>query len=466
MSSILEKVQHYTASDIRDYKFSHADEAWVRESDIRAAEAELQKRVAELERDIDRMLEANGDLVKELEQSKRQVHDLLNKKFAHFANEECWIYQGENDQLESLTCPVVISAAKLLELERERDYALKQYAQMDLENSKLAGEITQLKGQVVKYQLKQAASGAVPEVTDDMIDRYLQANDGYWAETDAMPSENPSKFRNGTVREATRASLIAVLSATPQPVCPVRWINGCNTSAPEALRYLANNPRPDGGNDRFNAEHLYQIARELEYMASMRLFQTPQPAVSLASSDPEGHRQAIADHEADMQPAVDEPEEPEETLEEACSNLLNYAIEFFNAGRQNGIYGGVRWLLGENGELVIFTRGEYRETLLKNIVHTGDPEIMFNGLTEAETSATASVADIHSCSYFCDRPECIKTQRDELRQMFDEANKPAPLKVPNNFMLDSLFYQSFRFGLFRFEIFKELLLAEMQKGGA
>jgi uncharacterized membrane protein YcfT len=23
--------------------------------------------------------------------------------------------------------------------------------------------------------------------------------------------------------------------------------------------------------------------------------------------------------------------------------------------------------------------------------------------------------DIHSCSYFCDRPECIKRQRDELR---------------------------------------------------
>jgi hypothetical protein len=23
--------------------------------------------------------------------------------------------------------------------------------------------------------------------------------------------------------------------------------------------------------------------------------------------------------------------------------------------------------------------------------------------------------DIHSCSYYCDRPECIKAQRDELR---------------------------------------------------
>ena len=24
--------------------------------------------------------------------------------------------------------------------------------------------------------------------------------------------------------------------------------------------------------------------------------------------------------------------------------------------------------------------------------------------------------DIHSCSYYCDRPECIKRQRDELRE--------------------------------------------------
>jgi hypothetical protein len=23
--------------------------------------------------------------------------------------------------------------------------------------------------------------------------------------------------------------------------------------------------------------------------------------------------------------------------------------------------------------------------------------------------------DIHSCSYYCDRPDCIKAQRDELR---------------------------------------------------
>jgi hypothetical protein len=28
--------------------------------------------------------------------------------------------------------------------------------------------------------------------------------------------------------------------------------------------------------------------------------------------------------------------------------------------------------------------------------------------------------DIHSCSYFCDRPACIKAQRDKLREILYE----------------------------------------------
>jgi hypothetical protein len=34
--------------------------------------------------------------------------------------------------------------------------------------------------------------------------------------------------------------------------------------------------------------------------------------------------------------------------------------------------------------------------------------------------------DIGTCSYFCDRPECIKAQRDELRGMFEKANATQP----------------------------------------
>ena len=29
------------------------------------------------------------------------------------------------------------------------------------------------------------------------------------------------------------------------------------------------------------------------------------------------------------------------------------------------------------------------------------------------------MTDIHSCSYYCDRPECIKRQRDELREQLE-----------------------------------------------
>jgi hypothetical protein len=30
---------------------------------------------------------------------------------------------------------------------------------------------------------------------------------------------------------------------------------------------------------------------------------------------------------------------------------------------------------------------------------------------------------IHTCSYFCDRPECVLAQRDELRQKLEQAEK-------------------------------------------
>jgi len=32
----------------------------------------------------------------------------------------------------------------------------------------------------------------------------------------------------------------------------------------------------------------------------------------------------------------------------------------------------------------------------------------------------------HTCSYYCDRPECIRAQRDELRQALEQAEKQEP----------------------------------------
>lgn len=33
------------------------------------------------------------------------------------------------------------------------------------------------------------------------------------------------------------------------------------------------------------------------------------------------------------------------------------------------------------------------------------------------------MTDIHSCSYHCERPACIKAQRDELLQLLEEQQK-------------------------------------------
>lgn len=49
------------------------------------------------------------------------------------------------------------------------------------------------------------------------------------------------------------------------------WPNGCDTTGPKALRYLAAKPRPSGGEDRYNSEHLLQIADELERAAKKTL---------------------------------------------------------------------------------------------------------------------------------------------------------------------------------------------------
>ena len=50
-----------------------------------------------------------------------------------------------------------------------------------------------------------------------------------------------------------------------------------------------------------------------------------------------------------------------------AQRLLDAAHEFFSACHEEGQYGAVQWLTGTTGELVIFTRGEYRDRLMANI---------------------------------------------------------------------------------------------------
>jgi hypothetical protein len=51
---------------------------------------------------------------------------LRSEKFKRFNNEECWIYDETGDNhLESLVCPVVISASTLSELLKRKSECVK-----------------------------------------------------------------------------------------------------------------------------------------------------------------------------------------------------------------------------------------------------------------------------------------------------------------------------------------------------
>jgi hypothetical protein len=39
---------------------------------------------------------------------------------------------------------------------------------------------------------------------------------------------------------------------------------------------------------------------------------------------------------------------------------------------------------------------------------------------------------IHTCSYYCERHECIKAQRDELRQKLEQAEQIVPSDYSNS----------------------------------
>ncbi|MDH1975014.1 hypothetical protein N5J30_30955, partial [Klebsiella michiganensis] len=75
------------------------------------------------------------------------------------------------------------------------------------------------------------------------------------------------------VRELARMALSAMDSE------PVAWENGCDKAVPAALRYLAENPRPIGGESSFNTAHLYQLAREIESMSKVSFYRHAQQPV-------------------------------------------------------------------------------------------------------------------------------------------------------------------------------------------
>lgn len=58
-------------------------------------------------------------------------------------------------------------------------------------------------------------------------------------------------------------------------------------------------------------------------------------------------------------------------LEEEGRKLLEAAYNYWEAAHKAGISGAVIWLQDDDGKLVIFTRGEYRATLMQGIEKIG-----------------------------------------------------------------------------------------------
>lgn len=135
-------------------------------------------------------------------------------------------------------------------------------------------------------------------------------------------------MKHGESKELARMALSAMDSE------PVAWGNGCDKTVPAALRYLAENERPFGGESRFNAAHLYQLAREIELMAEAPLYRHAQQLVvpddvldalqkvariRLDMNDFDGDRRGIADCLCDA--------------EEALIEVVNLRAAMLNGGK-------------------------------------------------------------------------------------------------------------------------------------
>lgn len=60
-----------------------------------------------------------------------------------------------------------------------------------------------------------------------------------------------------------------------------------------------------------------------------------------------------------------------EELQVLGKKLLDAAVEYNKMANKMGMCGAIIWLSGSDGELVVVTRGEYKDRLLHNIERTG-----------------------------------------------------------------------------------------------
>lgn len=70
-----------------------------------------------------------------------------------------------------------------------------------------------------------------------------------------------------------------------------------------------------------------------------------------------------------------------------AQELLDAAYAFWNACQDEGHAGAVQWLIGTGGECIIFTRGEYKDRLMENIMslHEENRVHLFAEVMQPET---------------------------------------------------------------------------------
>jgi len=83
---------------------------------------ELLARVEELEEQLTSAQSRVAGHIEHIKSLEAEVAKLRSIKFKRFSNQDYWIYQGDgSDHLESLVCPVVMSAQQVAEFEKAQN---------------------------------------------------------------------------------------------------------------------------------------------------------------------------------------------------------------------------------------------------------------------------------------------------------------------------------------------------------
>lgn len=92
--------------------------------------------------------------------------------------------------------------------------------------------------------------------------------------------------------------------------------------------------------------------------------------------------------------ATQEPVQAEPTLRDYADSLIKAGHDFWKACNREAGGGAVRWLSCDDGTLIVFTRGEYRDTIMENIGGYKAPEVFFeeDDITAAESKEPAQAA--------------------------------------------------------------------------